>query len=208
MCGTQFVYRTYTFCVSWVHFFDLCIVIYTFYCYSLTWKQYARIHISEAKVARTVIDKVSREIVNEETGEVILSQTDTTTRSISFESEPEYIKMYLKTISAFVDIRDTSSRLFYELAKRMEYADKEQLVYLNPVLRKKIQESMGVRKSAFDKALRELRDNHIIKKVSNNTFAINPNYVGRGKWSDIRRLRATFDFITGDVYADFGYGDE
>ena len=32
-------------------------------------------------------------------------------------------------------------------------------------------------------------------------------YVGRGKWRDIRRLRATFDFITGDVQTDFGYGE-
>ena len=157
---------------------------------------------------KVVVNTASREVVDDLTGELMLSQTDTTTRSISFESEPEYIKMYLKTIGAFVDIRDTSLRLFYELTKRMEYADREQLVYLNPVLRKKIQETMGVRRSAFDKALRELRDRNIIKKVSNNTFAINPDYVGRGKWRDIRKLRATFDFITGDVHADFGYGDE
>jgi hypothetical protein len=56
--------------------------------------------------------------------------------------------------------------------------------------------------------LKELKDKGLIRKVANNTFSINPDYVGRGKWRDIRRLRATFDFITGDVQTDFGYGEQ
>jgi DNA-binding HxlR family transcriptional regulator len=89
----------------------------------------------------------------------------------------------------------------------MSYAEYEQLVYLNPVLRRNIQNNLGIKQSMFDKALKELKDKGLIRKVANNTFSINPDYVGRGKWRDIRRLRATFDFITGDVQTDFGYGE-
>ena len=56
--------------------------------------------------------------------------------------------------------------------------------------------------------LRELRDKNLIRRVANNTFAVNPTYVGKGGWSDIKRLRASFDFITGNVETDFGYAHE
>ena len=156
----------------------------------------------------TEVRETFREYVNEETGEIVRLPIEVSTRSVRFEDEPEYIKLYLKTIGAFTDIRGTSSRLFYELVKRMEYANDEQRVYLNAMLRKDLQSAMGVRKSAFDKALRELRDRGIIRRLGPNTYAMNPLFVGKGKWKDIKRLRATFDFITGDVEADFGYADQ
>ena len=158
-------------------------------------------------MASTEIQTTVREYVNEETGEVVSVPVEITTRSVRFEEEPEYIKLYLQTIGVFIDIKGTSSRLFYELVKRMEYANKEQRVYLNAMLRKDLQNDMNIKKSAFDKALRELREKGVIKRLGCNTYAINPPLVGKGRWQDIKRLRATFDFITGDVQTDFGYGD-
>ena len=101
-------------------------------------------------MASTEVRTTVREYVNEDTGEVISVPMEVTTRSIRFEEEPEYIKLYLQTIGVFIDIKGTSSRLFYELAKRMEYANKEQRVYLNAMLRKDLQDVMGIKKSAFD----------------------------------------------------------
>lgn len=159
-------------------------------------------------MASTQVETLVRELLDEETGELREVPIEVRTRSIRYEEEPEYVKLYIKTVGVFTDLKGTSSRLFYELAKRMEYANKEQIVFLNPQLRKFIQDDMGVKKSAFDKALRELREKGLIRRVANNTFAVNPMYVGKGGWRDIKRLRATFDFITGNVDTDFGYADE
>ena len=159
-------------------------------------------------MASTQIETVLKEIVDEDTGEIRQVPVEIRTRSIRYEEEPEYVKLYIKTVGVFTDLKGTSSRLFYELAKRMEYANKEQIVFLNPQLRKFIQDDMGIKKSAFDKALRELREKELIRRVANNTFAVNPTYVGKGGWSDIKKLRASFDFITGNIETDFGYGPE
>lgn len=147
-------------------------------------------------------------IIDDATGEVLDETTQVTTRELRFEQEPDYVKLYIETLSVFRDMKQTSGKVFYELVKLMSYAEYEQLVYLNPTLRKNIQKNLGIKQSMFDKSLKELRDKGLIKKVANNTFSVNPCYVGRGKWKDIRRLRATFDFITGDVQTDFGYGEQ
>ena len=140
-------------------------------------------------------------------GEFIGASLDVSATSVNYEVEPDYVKLYLRTIGDFKDMPSTAMRVFYELVKRMDYADKEQLVYLNPTLRQRIMDDCHVKRAAYDKAMRILREKGLIKRVANNTFAINPDYVGRGAWRDISVLRAKFDFITGDVIADMQYTD-
>lgn len=158
-------------------------------------------------MARTTTETTRVLTVNED-GEITGESTEVTTHEVRYEQEPDYVKLYIQTLSVFTDIKQTTGKVFYELVKLMSYAEYEQLVYLNPVLRRNIQNNLGIKQSMFDKALKELKDKGLIRKVANNTFSVNPDYVGRGKWRDIRRLRATFDFITGDVQTDFGYGEQ
>lgn len=149
-----------------------------------------------------------RTVVTDQDGEVLSDRTRTVMRETKFEQEPDYVKLYIKTISVFKDVREIAGKVFYELVKLMSYAEYEQLVYLNPALRKHIWQNLGISQSSFDKAMRQLRDVGLISRISSNTYAVNPNFVGRGKWKDIRRLQANFDFITGDAYVDFKYDDE
>ena len=158
-------------------------------------------------MAKVMLEK-EKTLVTNENGEVLGERTRHVTRTVSFEQEPDYVKLYIQTISVFTQIKESAGKVFYELVKLMAYADYEQLVFLNPVLRKRIQDNLRISQSTFDKSLKQLRENDLIKRVANNTYAINPKYVGKGQWGDIRKLQASFDFITGDLITDFGYADE
>lgn len=149
----------------------------------------------------------TKRLVNAE-GEIIDEQTQVITHNLTFDEEPDYVKLYIQTISVFTQIKETTGRVFYELVKLMSYAEYEQLVFLNPVLRQRIQKNLNISQSTFDKSLRQLRDKDLIRRVANNTFSINPNYIGKGSWKNIKRLQAKFDFITGDVITDFAYNED
>jgi len=156
---------------------------------------------------RTIRDKVLLIETTTSANGVGMEVVEKKTKTVLLAQEPNYIKLYLNTLLTFKDLPKQMNAILWELVKLMTFADKEakhggQLIILNMFVKEEIIERLGVKMSTFKKALTELTRSGILKRVGNSTYQANPEMFGRGQWTDIKAIRATFDFNSGTVEAD------
>ena len=147
------------------------------------------------------------EIVNVETGEVI-STADTSITEGYVDREPDYIKLYIDTVLTFKGITKALNPVLIALCKHMNFADKEQIVYVNSYTKSLMMQDTGLKLKRVEQAIKQFADAGIIMRVSRGVYRVNPNIIARGKWNDIKLLRATFNFMTGDIKSDIELGEE
>lgn len=132
---------------------------------------------------------------------VVLNQT--TTQVYRTNTEPNFIKLYLDTLSTFMGVSKNLNPVLIELAKCMSYAGGDkyggQVVYLNSVQKRDIAEKLGIKVDTVTHAIKNLIENKMIKRVARETYQINPLIFGKGDWKDIINIRADIDFNAGII---------
>jgi len=133
--------------------------------------------------------------------------TEEKKQTIRIAQEPAYIKLYFNTLLVFKDLPKQMSPLLFELLKLTTYADIEaehggMLIVLNTFVKEGITKRLNIKMTTFDMSLTKFVKSGIIKRVGYGTYQANPYMFGMGDWSDIKAIRATFDFNTGTVKAD------
>lgn len=136
--------------------------------------------------------------VDRETGE-ILSEKKETTEMGYVETEPQYIKIYLDCILRFKGISSSFNPILLSLCKHMQYADQNQIVFVNKYIKEIICGECGVKIKRVEQAIKEFVDSGLLMRKARGVYLVNPYIISRGKWEDIKKLRATFDFMTGDI---------
>lgn len=131
--------------------------------------------------------------VDYETGEI--KQTETN-RTMQWESEPDYIKVYLTDICYLTNIPRACGDVLRYLCKIAAYADDEDfggmVILLNPYNRKIIQNKLGFQNSqSLTNAITELVKGKVLFKLGGGAYRLNPYLFGKGNWKDIKKLRAT-----------------
>lgn len=136
------------------------------------------------------------EIFNPETGEIIHDTKYTVT---AINNEEDYIKVYryLNTVFAFKGIEKKLIPTLMEICNYMTFADKGQEVILIKQIKEKISDALGIGIPEIDKHIRALKKADVLRPAGRSVYAVNPFIVGRGKWSDIKELRAQFDYNSG-----------
>lgn len=136
--------------------------------------------------------------VDTQTGEVLSEDTQTTEMSY-VEMEPQYIKIYLDCILKFKGISSSFNPILLSLCKHMQYADRNQIVFVNKYIKEIICSECGVKIKRVEQAIKEFVDSGLLMRKARGVYLVNPYIISRGKWEDIKKLRATFDFMTGDI---------
>jgi hypothetical protein len=96
--------------------------------------------------------------------------------------------------------------ILWELVKLMTFADKEaehggQLIVLNMFVKQDICKRLNIKDTTIKASLTKFVKTGILKRIGNSTYQANPEMFGRGQWTDIKAIRATFDFNAGTVEA-------
>jgi hypothetical protein len=148
--------------------------------------------------------KHETEIFDPVTGEIL---HDTKYSVTAVNNEEDYIKVYryLNTVFAFKNINQAYIPCLMEIANYMSFADKGQEVILNERYRQLIAEALNVSVKRVNDIITGLKKADVLRPITNpetgkpfrSTFAVNPFIIGRGKWSDIKELRAQFDYNSG-----------
>lgn len=130
------------------------------------------------------------------TGEITLDSVYSIT---SYNCEDDYIKVYryLNTVFAFKGIEKKLIPTLMEICNYMTYADKGQEVQLTKYIKEKISAAIGIGVPEVNKHITALKKADILRPIARGVYAVNPFIVGRGKWSDIKELRAQFDYNSG-----------
>lgn len=137
-------------------------------------------------------------VVDHNTGEVTSEATSTTEMGY-VDMEPQYIKIYLDCILRFKGISSSFNPILLSLCKHMQYADKDQIVFVNKYIKEIICSECGVKIKRVEQAIKEFVDSGILMRRARGVYLVNPYIISRGKWEDIKTLRATFDFVKGNI---------
>ncbi len=140
-------------------------------------------------------------IINEFSGEIIESKQIYTT------AEPEYVKLYLDCILLFKGLPKGLNPIIIEFLRHMSYADVNgygggQIIFVNKALKQCIADRLGVTIKRIEQAITQFVKSGIFKRVAVGTYQVNANIFGKGEWKDIKNIRATFNYGTGEIVAD------
>jgi hypothetical protein len=128
-----------------------------------------------------------------------------TNKTLSFPSEPSYVKLYLQDIVYLSDLPSKHGAVLHELLKRSTYAgDKDGMqVVINASLKRRIQETLNFKNmSSISNAITDLVKGKLLYRVDVGMYNFNPYLFGKGDWADISRLRleVSYDDIKGRTF--------
>lgn len=126
-------------------------------------------------------------------------------KTLSWGSEPSYIKFYLQDILYLSDMPTKHSAIVHELLKRATYAGEEDgmQVIINASLKRRIQKNLKFKNiSSVNNAITDLVKGKILYRVDVGMYNFNPYLFGKGDWQDIARLRLeiNYDEIKGKTF--------
>jgi hypothetical protein len=129
-------------------------------------------------------------ILDRETGEIKETQ-EKRVQTIKVDDEPNYVKLYLEDICQLNELPKTSSKLLNELLKLMDYKNR---VLLPSGIKKEIANNLSLSVGTLNNDITKLIKKGIIKRESTGVYLLNPHYFGKGKWQDIKEIRAVWTY--------------
>jgi hypothetical protein len=120
------------------------------------------------------------------TGEVIKTYSESIV-----QKEPDYVKLYLESITKLNDVQGWTDPILHELLRLMNYGNE---IVLNAAVKKRMALGLKISTRTIDNALSMLVKKNIIFRVDTGLYKGNPFLFGKGEWRDIRELRMTVVF--------------
>lgn len=146
----------------------------------------------------TVVYDEEKTIVDVATGEILNRESIRVTRS---STEPEYIKIYYKTMLSINDISDIPLEFLLALSAQIGYANSDTdaiYFYNNKTTRRIIAEYCKIGDNMVGKYIRRCVMKGILFTTKDRgTYEVNPWMIAKGKWEHIKELQANFTFLDG-----------
>lgn len=146
-----------------------------------------------------VVTKVSdASIIDKLTGEILQQEH---IESYCLDREPDYIKLYYSTFLLFNGAGDIPVDFIMAISNFITWAGKNsQMRFLSnaPVI-DSICEMIGVKKAMYSRYLKRCVETGLLvpSPKYRGCYDVNPFFLARGRWEDIKSLRTTFDFKEG-----------
>ncbi|RYE21197.1 MAG: hypothetical protein EOP45_09895 [Sphingobacteriaceae bacterium] len=127
-----------------------------------------------------------QQTVDRLTGEVIKTYSESVV-----QKEPDYVKLYLESITKLNDVQGWTDPILHELLRLMNYGNE---IVLNAAVKKRMALGLKISTRTIDNALSMLVKKNIIFREDTGLYKGNPFLFGKGEWRDIRELRMTVVF--------------
>lgn len=144
----------------------------------------------------TTLYESENTVVDAQSGEILHHEKNTKKK---LSAEPDFIKVYYKTMLAVQDIDDLPLSFLLALSCHINYANDEKILFFNnKTTRRSIAESCDVGDNMIAKYVqRSVKCGLLFKTSDRGTYEVNPWMVARGRWDKIRELQASFCFVEG-----------
>lgn len=126
------------------------------------------------------------EVVDHTTGEVMKTEQE-----FIIPPEENYIKIYIKDVSMLRGIQSWVSNALYELMKYIGYGNE---LVVHTCMKEDIAQELGTSINTINRAIQELHKKKILVRKARGVYIANPKIFGKGKWSDIVRLRIEINY--------------
>lgn len=130
----------------------------------------------------------------DECGEIINKRVN---KTLSWGSEPAFIKFYIQDILYLSDMPKHHEKVLFELLKRATYAGEKDgmQVCLSAGIKRIISKELNFKNDrSINNTLSDLVKNKILYHVETGVYNFNPYLFGKGDWQDIARLRLEIDY--------------
>lgn len=142
--------------------------------------------------------------INEQTGEVTQTEEIKSTLHTERSDEPDFVKLYLDHLAIFNGTDLSINPVLAELLRRATYADSQNphRVVVNAFIKQEIADIVGYKNTkSIDNAISSFVKANYLKRIARGVYELNPYYFGKGSWKDIKKLRATYDYVNHTVTA-------
>ena len=143
-------------------------------------------------------------IIDNQTGEVKSEETTHVTE-VRVEREPDYVKLYLDHLGRFNNVPISFNPILREFLLNISYANSNNngmILFLNKALKTIIAKKLNVSLARINQAVTEFVKKGYMKRLDRGEYQFNPFLFGKGEWKDIKAIRATYNYNTGEVKAD------
>lgn len=150
------------------------------------------------KTTNTIIDENGQVSRHEEIDEVFIPR-----------EEPNFVKLYLDHVLVQARTKVDLSPLLMEILKLANYADDERggmYIVLNKYAKQLIGSRIDMSLQMIDKNIKQFVSSKVLMRIARGTYLLNPYYFGKGHWTDIKKIRATIDFNTGEFIPKLEFG--
>lgn len=152
-------------------------------------------------------------LIIDEQGEMVSKRAN---KTLSWGSEPSFVKLYLADIVYLSDLPASYSGVLHQLLQRATYAGdpRGMEVIINKYVKEQIQQNLGYKNlGSIDNAITALVKGKILYRVDRGAYKLNPYFFGRGDWQDIAQLRleVSYSDIEGKTFktvCEYKEGDQ
>ena len=127
-------------------------------------------------------------IIDSETGEVIQQDRK---ESLAVGKEPNYYKVYINDLANLQGLNPTEKMVFEMLSANMTF---DNLIVLIKPIKEKLVKITGKEFETIKKAIQGLAKKKVLLKEERACYRVNPKYVAKGKWEDIKALRLVIEY--------------
>ena len=112
---------------------------------------------------------------------------------IPVEKEDDYYKTYIRTVSYALGLSAGEKDVFKSICGNMSFNNR--VVLFRPT-KKIIAEQTGLNLQTVSNLISSLTRRGLLIREERSLYIVNPNYVSRGKWEDIKALRLEIEFAS------------
>lgn len=131
--------------------------------------------------------KVDR-IIDYQTGEIIEQER---VESLAVGKEPNYYKVYINDLANLQGLNPTEKVVLETLSANMTF---DNLIVLIKPIKEKLCQITGKEFETIKKAIQGLTKKKVLLKEERACYRVNPKYVAKGKWEDIKALRLVVEY--------------
>jgi len=124
---------------------------------------------------------------------------ETQNRTIRYDTEPNYVKIYLDTVLYISDLPKGYNSILMSFLTHMTYASTNnnyggQIIYTNKQLKEDIANRNNVSLARVNQSLSDFCKGKLFERIGTATYRVNPHLFGKGDWSDIAKIRMEITF--------------
>lgn len=127
-----------------------------------------------------IIDSETGEIINQERKEVL-----------SVGKEPNYYKVYINDLANLQGLNPTEKKVLEILSANMSF---DNIIVVIKPIKEKLAKSINGSFESVKKAIIGLTKKEILLKEERACYRVNPKYIAKGKWEDIKALRLVVEY--------------
>ncbi len=113
------------------------------------------------------------------------------TQSIPVGAEPNYYKVYLQDLANLQGLNPTERQVLEVLSSNMSF---DNIIVVIKPIKEKLSQITGKSYETIRSSIQGLVNKNILIREERACYRVNPKYIAKGKWQDIKALRLIIDY--------------